>query len=238
MHGIFSFHVGMRVRLKRNISLRSGLVQEAEGTVVDVVLSDDTSAEVRSAWAAQAGFEEIVADEVPSGIWLLMDEFLQNPNLELSTKLLLDPGGGHLDNDSGLRVLTPEEQDCARRLFFLERCTSFPFTVEVLKNKYKITRTQLPLTHGRVRTCQASQGRTFEGGVIVDMTRMKKTDEESWWLNMYVMLSRGRSLKQILLFNAPVAKSEWDALQPPKDLVDALRRLENLAQATQKKRSA
>ena len=36
LHGVFSLHVGMRVRLKRNLSLKRGLAQEAEGTVIDV----------------------------------------------------------------------------------------------------------------------------------------------------------------------------------------------------------
>ena len=104
---------------------------------------------------------------------------------------------------------------------------------------YKLTRTQLPLTHGRVRTCQASQGRTFKTGVTLDMTKMKKTDEESWWLNLYVMLSRATALKHLLLFNAPKEKKDWDALQPPPDLVAAQRRLEELAKQTlERKQSA
>ena len=71
------------------------------------------------------------------------------------------------------------------------------------------------------------------------MTKMKRTEEESWWLNMYVMLSRATALKHLLLFNAPQAKEEWDALQPPPDLVAALKKLQNLAKQTlERKQSA
>ena len=76
----------------------------------------------------------------------------------------------------------------ARRLLFVER--SFPFKVELPNGTLQITRTQLPLTHARVRTCQASQGLTFEGGVIADLSRMGRTEPDVWWLNAYVMVSR------------------------------------------------
>ena len=144
-----------------------------------------------------------------------------------------------MDRDTGKRILSDEEKDLAQRLLFVERHTSFPFKVEHKKVTYKLTRTQLPLTHGRVRTCQASQGRTCKTGVTIDMTKMKRTEEESWWLNMYVMLSRATALKHLLLFNAPQEKEEWDALQPPPDLVSALKKLQNLAKQTlERKQSA
>ena len=77
----------------------------------------------------------------------------------------------------------------------------------------------------------------FKSGVTIDMTKMQRTDPESWWLNLYVMLSRATSLKHILLFNALEEKEEWDALQPPSDLVAALQRLEALAQETLRRKS-
>ena len=171
MHGIFSAHVGMRVRLKRNVSLKQGLAQEAEGDIIDVVLPDSASPELQSAWAAQACFDEFIVEEVPLGVWVLMDDYMQNPNTDLATQKILDAGGGCVDNETGHRILREEEKDLARRLLFVERHTSFPCKVEHKKTTYKLTRTQLPLTHGRVRTCQASQGRTFKSGVTIDMTR-------------------------------------------------------------------
>ena len=232
MHGILCMHVGMRIRLKRNISLQRGLVQEAEGVLVDVAFADGTPPEVRAVWAAQAEFVELISGEVPSGVWVLMDEYLDSPNLDRATKMLLDAGGGIVDPRSGTRVLSLKEKDCAQRLLFLERTTSFPFTVPLSQGSYKITRTQLPLTHACVRTCQSSQGMTFRGGVVVDMTKMKRTDEDAWWLNIYVMLSRAVALDHLLLFNAPVSKEEWDALKPPQDLLTALSRLEALSAQT------
>ena len=143
-----------------------------------------------------------LVEEVPLGVWVLMDDYMQNPNTDLATQKILDAGGGCVDNETGHRILREEEKDLARRLLFVERHTSFPFKVEHKKTTYKLTRTQLPLTHGRVRTCQASQGRTFKSGVTIDMTKMQRTDPESWWLNLYVVLSRATSLKHILPFNA------------------------------------
>ena len=232
MHGFFSAHVGMRVRLKRNVSLKQGLAQEAEGNIIDVVLPDASSPELQSAWAAQACFEEFIVEEVPLGVWVLMDDYIQNPNTELAAQKIMDAGGGCVDEETGQRILCQEDKDLVRRLLFVERHTSFPFKVEHKKITYKLTRTQLPLTHGRVRTCQASQGRTFKSGVTIDMTKMKRTEEESWWLNLYVMLSRATALKHLLLFKAPGTKEEWDALQPPSDLVAALKRLKELARQT------
>ena len=60
-------------------------------------------------------------------------------------------------------------------------------------------------------------------------------DPEVWWLNLYVMLSRATSLKNLLLFNAPQTKAAWDDLRPPPDLVEQLKRFERLA--THKKKT-
>ena len=163
-----------------------------------------------------------------------MVNYIRNPNIDLATQNILEAGGGYVDQETGLRILSPEEKDLARRLLFVERHTSFPFKVEHEKATYKLTRTQLPSTHGRVRTCEASQGRTFKTGVTVDMTKMKTIDPESWWLNLYVMLSRATALKHLLLFNAP-EKEKWIALKPPSDLVAGLKRLEELSQGALKR---
>ena len=120
-----------------------------------------------------------------------MDDYLNNPNVERVTACLLS-AAERPPNVS--KQLAKEEQNAAQRLLFVERCTSFPFSVR-LDTVYKLTRTQLPLTHACVRTCQSSQGLTFKGGVIVDMSKMKRIDSESWWLNVCVMLSRGVALE-------------------------------------------
>ena len=230
--GVLSLHVGMRVRLKRNLSLKRGLAQEAEGAVVDVVFGDSTPVEVTDAWTAQESFAELSCAEVPLGVWVLMDEYSNNPNIAKARKLLLDSGAGHVDESTGERILSVEEEDCASRLLFVERLTSFPFTIEIASFGYKLTRTQLPLTHARVRTCQSSQGLTYKGGVVIDLTKMKATEDDIWWLNLYVMLSRGIKLENLLLFNAPAAKEDWDKLKPPSDLLAALARLEKFAEET------
>ena len=61
---------------------------------------------------------------------------------------------------------------------------------------------------------------------------MKTTEDDIWWLNMYVMLSRGVKLDNLLLFNAPASLEDWNKLKPPSDLLAALARLEALADET------
>ena len=138
MHGVFSLHIGMEVRLKRNVSLKQGLAQEAEGNIVDAVLTENTAPEIRSAWAAQVCFEEFVVDEVPAGVWVLMDDYIDNPNLHLATKLILDAGGGYINCTTGQRILSVDEEDRARRLLFLERWTSFPFKLKLRRRRIKL----------------------------------------------------------------------------------------------------
>ena len=55
---------------------------------------------------------------------------------------------------------------------------------------------------------------------------MFRTEPDVWWLNVYVVLSRAIRLGNLMLFNAPQTKAEWDNLAPPSDLRQALERLE------------
>ena len=62
-----------------------------------------------------------------------------------------------------------------------------------------VVRWQFPLTHCMVRTAYSCQGLTLDGGVIVDLRRGGGLQDDDWWLNIYVMLSRARRLEKILL---------------------------------------
>ena len=61
------------------------------------------------------------------------------------------------------------------------------------------TRWNLPLTHAMVRTAMSSQGLTFNGGVVADLRRAGGMEDDIWWLNVYVMLSRARKLDNLML---------------------------------------
>ena len=64
---------------------------------------------------------------------------------------------------------------------------------------YTITRWGFPLTHGRVRTSTACQGKTLREGVLIDCGRREDgkypMDDEDWWVHLYVMLSRATKLE-------------------------------------------
>ena len=62
-----------------------------------------------------------------------------------------------------------------------------------------VTRWNLPLTHAMVRTAMSSQGLTFNGGVVADLCRAGGMEDDIWWLNVYVMLSRARKLDSLIL---------------------------------------
>ena len=74
---------------------------------------------------------------------------------------------------------------------------------------FKVVRTGFPISHGRVLTSTACQGKTFNQGVLIDCARREggqhPTSDEDWWLHMYVMLSRATSLSDVLLVRAPEA---------------------------------
>ena len=88
-------------------------------------------------------------------------------------------------------------------LVFVEPRTSDPF----IFRKYTVTRTGFPLSHARVITSTACQGRTMRDGVVIDCGRMETgqhvKEDEDWWLDLYVMLSRATRLEDLLLMRSP-----------------------------------
>ena len=96
------------------------------------------------------------------------------------------------------------------------KTTLMPFTWR----EYKVSRCGFPLTHAMVRTSTACQGKTYELGVVIDCAKRElgahKTDQDDYWLHMYVMLSRATSLRDIVLIRAPDASFLLQG--PPADL--------------------
>ena len=96
-----------------------------------------------------------------------------------------------------------------------------------------ITRTGFPISHGCVRTSTACQGTTLTGGVFIDAGRREDgphpMDEDTWWLHLYVMLSRATDLDDLLVIRGPPA--EFLSRGPPADLRE---HLQAFAHRTQK----
>ena len=116
--------------------------------------------------------------------------------------------------------LQPED---TRNLVFIEPRTSHPFAWR----EWTVTRTGFPISHARAITSTACQGRTMRDGVIIDCGRHEagshKKEEDDWWLDLYVMLSRATRLEDLLLIRAP--DLSWFAKGPPKTLQKQLAKL-------------
>ena len=90
-----------------------------------------------------------------------------------------------------------------------------------------VTRTGFPISHGCVRTSTACQWKTLPGGVLIDAGRREEgshpMDEDTWWLHLYVMLSRATDLDDLLMIRGP--PTEFLSRGPPADLHEQLRTL-------------
>ena len=93
---------------------------------------------------------------------------------------------------------------------------------------HSISRVGFALSHARVRTSTACQGKTLKGGVLIDCARREDgqhpMDDETWWLHLYVMLSRATTLDDLLLLLLRAPAPEFLLRGPPKDLQTALKR--------------
>ena len=114
-----------------------------------------------------------------------------------------------------LQGVVPED-DC-KRLVLVEPVAArkaFEF------RGHMVMRTGLPLSHACVVTSAACQGRTMHKGVVIDCGRLESgsypMEDEDWWLDLYVMLSRATTLDDLLLVRAP--DLDFFLKGPPKNL--------------------
>ena len=125
---------------------------------------------------------------MPKGIWIRIYKYAHAPF------------GKRLQrHDSSL---SPAE---TQGLVFVEERTSDAFHFR----NHTVTRAGLRLSHGRVITCTACQGRTMDAGVIIDCGWIEAgphpKEPNDCWLDLYVMLSRATLLEDLLLMRAPSA---------------------------------
>ncbi len=83
MHGMLAAHVGMRVRLLETLDKKTGLVKNAEGTIVKIIHDPLDDALVAQAWSNNVGNETIYLTRLPQGIWLRMDAYESAPFVDL-----------------------------------------------------------------------------------------------------------------------------------------------------------
>ena len=193
-------HIGMHVRFLQHLDLAKGLVKDAEGTVVHVEINPEDADEVESARRER---RPAYLRHVPLGVWLRMAKYR-----------------GAAFADRLQRSVPDLSHEDASSLVFVEPLTSDAFNWR----GHTVVRTGFPPSHGRAITSTACQGRTMRAGVIVDAGRREtgahKTEENDYWLHLYVMLSRATRLDDLLLVRAPPV--EFLKNGPPKDLVRQL----------------
>ena len=197
MHGMLALHVGMRARLLEALDENKTLVKDAEGEVVRIEPHPDDQAMMDE--ALRLGSGTVYLSKFPKGVWLRMEKYTGAP----FTKILQD-------NNSTLDTAD------TRNLVFIEPRTADPF----IYRDWSVTRTGLPLSHARAITSTACQGRTMRDGVIIDCGRQAggahPKEDDDWWLDLYVMLSRATRLDDLLLLRAP--SLDFFAKGPPKTL--------------------
>ena len=186
MHGLLPIHLGMRVRLLEALDLGTGLVKDAEGEVVHIVPNELDQDMIDDAFANNV--PKVYLRHLPKGLWVRMDKYTAAP---FGNQLLRhDPSLSRADTQS---------------LVFVEARTSNAFEFR----NYTVTRTGFPLSHAKVITATACQGRTMKEGVIIDCGRLDTgphpKEDDDWWLDLYVMLSRATRLEDLLLMRAPPA---------------------------------
>ena len=137
---------------------------------------------------------------LPYGLWARMDKYAAAP--------FCDDLKEHEDT---------LVQEATERLVFIEPQTSTSFDFR----KHKVTRTGFPISHGRVVTSTACQGRTMPLGVIIDAGCKDEDDLDSLWLHLYVMLSRATCANDLLVIRAP--PESFLTRGPPADLAARLR---------------
>ena len=169
---------------KRGGRGRAGGGGEGGGTIQKIDLRDSDAAKLTD------HFQRIKLDFMPRGVWVLFDDFHEGP-LEnyINGSVRLDADPDVSIDANGLVYIQLEKADFNLPVHLPDGSSE----------SIHVTRWNLPLTHAMVRTAMSSQGLTFKGGVIVDLRRAGGMENDIWWLNVYVMLSRARKLENLIL---------------------------------------
>ena len=113
----------------------------------------------------------------------------------------------------------------------------FPVKSQQFKTKddgytYDVRRTQLPLVPASTRIVYGAQGDNYDT-VIVDLAPPPMMSPVIFWLAMYVMLTRARSLDGLMILRLP--PREALSVGPPSFVIEEMNRLQQLHQSTVKK---
>ena len=212
--GILLVHIGMSVRLSDVMAPTLGLVKDKLCTVLSVVLDERDQKHLNE---LPPGYKLFVPQFMPKGIWVQVQNYKRSP---LSAHIMRNAEADHaLANSAILIELHHANFKCDVNINGTQE------TIEVL-------RWQFPLIHDKLRTAYAAQRLTLEGGVLVDMRRVGGLSDDDWWLAIYVMLSRARRLKNLILVGFTEHVEDLLRRGPPTRLIWVTEMLEQRAQIT------
>ena len=203
----------MEVRLSDVLAAHYGLVKDKAARVVRVVLDDADQHELDR---LPAGYRRFAPQRMATGVWLRVHK---GKGLPLSTHI----------------AEAIADDAAASSMIFLEiHSAEFhcELTIEKVRLPTHVIRWQFPLTHAKIRTAFSAQGMTLEGGVIVDLRRAGGLQDDDWWLATYMMLSRARKLKNLILIGFTEQVEDLLRRGPPQHLLTLMADLEQRATAT------
>jgi hypothetical protein len=170
------------------------------------------------------GFRQFFPEFMAKGIWV---KLLKGQNSPMEEALLQRWQEELAD--------AKEHAADAKPLFFVELVhAEFKIDLKVgdETEKIEVIRWQFPLVHGMLRTAYSAQGLTLDGGVVLDLRRAGGLDDSDWWLAIYVMLTRGRKLENLILLGFTEQVEDLLRRGPPSYLRQLTDKLEAKAATT------
>ena len=221
LQGMLLVHENMVVRLADVLAPHLGLVKDKLAVVVKVDLHHEDQKRLDR---REPGFCLFFPDYMAKGIWV---KLLKGKNSPMEEALLQTW-------EEKFQNVADHTTD-AKTLFFVELVhAEFKIDLKLGEEteKIEVIRWQFPLLHGMLRTAYSAQGLTLDGGVLVDLRRGGGLEDADWWLAIYVMLTRARKLKNLILLGFTEQVEELLRRGPPTYLRELTDKLETKAAST------
>jgi hypothetical protein len=203
--GMLPVFVGMRVRLTAKLSAKRRIMQDSVGTVVGVEFHPDEF-RCHDAWNMDAQHEVYERGYVrlrymPQCVYVRFDGYEEDFGFGAGVVNVLP-------SSSNWEFHTHDNNEARSR------------------RVVAMSRVQVPLAPEKVRTVQTAQGMSMDAAIIM-LNRQGNMSNEDWWLHVYVMLSRVRTIDQMFLFGLP--EKSFFRSGPPGWIAEGLRHLEAMA---------
>ena len=181
--GMLPLYIGMMVRLTTKLSAAHRLMQDSVGTVVGIQFHEqEFVGRVQDDWRGNGAHDSwrrgyYKTRKMIKAVYVKFEDY-------------------DIDSGYGAGVVSVEP-----------RSASWKFKTHDDLNRRRrdvpMTRIQLPLAPARVRTVQTAQGMSMNAANM-NLTRPPTmSSDDDYWLHLYVMLSRVRTVGRLLLFGMP-----------------------------------